>query len=429
MPPPCAPRPGGTNIVTFSAMKSALLVALFALPAAAQQNRPAASAPAASPPGWDAYVRAFDAYSDRDSIVGSATLIMRDGRVVAHHEHGFGDRELGQRVDTNTIFHWGSMTKTLTATAVMQLRDRGRLSLDQSVVGYIPELRRVHDPFGPIDSITIRMLLSHSAGFQNPTWPYTEGKPWEPFEPTTWEQLVAMMPYQEIAFKPGSRYSYSNPAFIYLGRIVEQLTGDPWEGYIQKNIFSPLNITRSYFGGTPYYLAEHRSNNYYVTRDSGGRQWVRANGRDFDPGITIPNGGWNSPLGDVAKWVAFLTNATHGDSATRRRYGTSCFSARHARGNVAPRTCRERRCDEAGVHGDVILHSPTPVGNGQRHVRWAHRKSGGLPFVLLLESAYRRRGHCGVQYDQQCARPCDSGAELIRGIGEAALTMLAGWRP
>ena len=303
-------------------MKSAFIAALLAFPLVAQRNQRPAAAPVSAPAGWEAYTRAFDQYSERDSIVGSATLVVRDGRVVAHHEYGFGDRALNQRVDTSTIFHWGSITKTLTATAVMQLRNRGRLALDDHVAGYIPELRRVHDPFGSIDSITIRMLLSHSAGFQNATWPYTDGKPWEPFEPATWEQLVAMMPYQEIAFKPGSRFSYSNPGFIYLARIVEQLTGDPWEGYVQKNIFAPLGISRSYFGGTPYYLAEHRSNNYYVTSDSAGRERVTANGRDFDPGITIPNGGWNAPLGDIARWVAFLTNATHGDSVTRRLYDT-----------------------------------------------------------------------------------------------------------
>ncbi len=293
-----------------------VLVSFAAMPLTAQKT----PAPAAAPPGWEAYVRAFDQYSDRDGIVGSATLVMRNGIVLEHHEHGFGDRELHQRVDTNTIFHWGSITKTLTATSVMQLRNRGRLTLDDRVTTYLPELRRIHDPFGSVDSVTIRMLLSHSAGFQAGTWPYGNGKPWEPFEPTTWEQLAAMMPYQEIAFKPGSKFSYSNPGFIYLARIVEQLTGDPWEGYVQKNIFAPLGITRSYFGGTPYYLAEHRSNNYDVIKDPAGKEVVRANGRDFDPGITIPNGGWNAPLGDIARWVSFLTNATHGDAETRRLF-------------------------------------------------------------------------------------------------------------
>ena len=271
---------------------------------------------------WAAYVRAFDGFVAAESIVGGSTVLMRDGKVVAHREVGFGDRALGQRVDGNTIFHWGSITKTLTAIAVMQLVERGKLSLDARVTDYIPELRRVHDPYGSMDSITVQMLLSHASGLQGPTWPWTEDKPWQPFEPTTWEQLVAMMPYQELAFKPGSRFSYSNPGFVYLARIVEQITGDPWEAYVQKNIFAPLGITRSYFNGTPYYLAADRSNNYYVTKDSAGRVGVTANGRDFDPGITIPNGGWNAPLSDMVTYLAFITDATGGDTAKRRLYDT-----------------------------------------------------------------------------------------------------------
>src|SRR5664279_2265239 len=177
----------------------------------------------------------------------------------------------------------------------MQLRDRGKLSLDDRVTSYIPELRLVHDAYGSMDSVTIRMLLSHSAGFQNPTWPYGTGEPWEPFEPTTWNQLVAMMPYQQLLFKPGSQFSYSNPGFIYLARIIEQLSGDPWETYVQKNILSPLALTRSSFGATPYYLAADRSHNYSVIRDSAGHTEVRDNGADFDPGITIP-GSKSAPL-------------------------------------------------------------------------------------------------------------------------------------
>jgi CubicO group peptidase (beta-lactamase class C family) len=276
--------------------------------------------PSSPPAGWLAFVRAFDAYAAGDSVVGASVLIMRDGRVIAHHEMGLADRNRREPVDERTIYHWASITKTLTAIAIMQLRDRGRLTLDDKVVRYIPELRQIHDPFGSMDEITIRMLLSHTAGFQNPTWPYKSGKSWEPFEPTRWEQLVSMMPYQEIAFRPGSRFSYSNPAFIYLGRIIEQLTGDPYEVYIQKSIWTPLGMSRSYFGTTPYHLARWRSNNYTVRRDSSEVETVVANGRDFDPGITIPNSGWNAPLGDLVTYLAFLTNATHGDTATAHLY-------------------------------------------------------------------------------------------------------------
>jgi len=284
--------------------------------------QPAASraSPRLAPPDdWSAFLRLFDAYADSDRVVGASVLMMRDGRVLDRHDYGWADRAARQRVDARTIFHWGSITKTLTAIAIMQLHDRRQLSLDEKITRYVPELRQVHDSYGMIDSITLRMLLSHSAGFQNPTWPYTTGKPWEPFEPTTWNQLVAMMPYQELHFRPGSRYSYSNPGFIYLARVIEQLSGDPWQSYVQKNIFAPLELTHSYFGATPYHLAADRSNNYTIRRDSSGSVAEVANGRDFDPGITIPNGGWNAPLSDLARYATFLTGAVHDDS-TRRRF-------------------------------------------------------------------------------------------------------------
>jgi CubicO group peptidase (beta-lactamase class C family) len=276
-------------------------------------------AAAQAPAAWPSFTRAFAAYVDSDKVVGAGTVFLKNGRVVARYDTGFADRSANVRVDDQSIYHWGSITKTLTAISIMQLRDRGKLSLDDKIVRYVPELRTMHDPYGMMDSITLRMLLSHTAGFQNGTWPYGNDKPWEPFEPTTWNQLVAMMPYQELVFKPGSRYGYSNPGFIYLARVIEQITGDPWEAYVQKNIFAPLELNRSYFRATPYFLAEHRSHNYYVRKDSSGKEQVVDNGADFDPGITSPNGAWNAPLGDLAKYTAFLTNAVV-PGMSRERY-------------------------------------------------------------------------------------------------------------
>jgi CubicO group peptidase (beta-lactamase class C family) len=130
-----------------------------------------------------------------------------------------------------------------------------------------------------------------------------------------------MMPYQEVLFRPDSRFGYSNPGFIYLARIIEAISGDPWEGYIYKNLWGALGLTHSYFAGTPYWLAEARSNNYFLVRDSAsGALWMQDNGRDFDPGITIPNGGWNAPLGDLATWLRFLTGSAGADTALARRY-------------------------------------------------------------------------------------------------------------
>jgi CubicO group peptidase (beta-lactamase class C family) len=269
----------------------------------------AAPVAAQVPAGWPEFTRAFQAYVDSDKVVGASVVYVRDGRVARRYDVGMQDKGANVRVDSQTIFHWGSITKSLTAISIMQLRDRGKLSLDDKIVKWVPELHAMHDPYGMMDSITIRMLLSHTAGFQNGTWPYSKGRPWEPFEPTTWNQLVAMMPYQQLEFRPGSRYGYSNPGYIYLARVVEQISGDPWEDYVQKNIFAPLELRWSYFRSTPYYLAPHRSHNYYVERDSSRREQLVDNGAEFDPGITSPNGAWNAPVGDLAKYVAFLTSA------------------------------------------------------------------------------------------------------------------------
>jgi CubicO group peptidase (beta-lactamase class C family) len=300
------PRYGSAGIAV-------LLVALATGRAAAQQFPRV-------PTGWRGFTEAFDRFVAAEAVIGGGAVLVRGGATIARHDRGLADQAQGEAADSSTIYHWGSITKTLTAIAIMQLRDRGLLSLDDPVTRWVPELRQLHNPFGRTDSITIRMLLSHSAGFQDPTWPYGDGKEWEPFEPTRWEQLVAMMPYQEVHFAPGSRFGYSNPAFIYLARIIESITGDPYQSYIQKNIWTPLGLTRSYFGSTPYHLARHRSNSYIIRRDSAGSVRTIAIGRDFDPGITIPNGGWNAPLGDLAAYASFLLGSSGGDAARAMRF-------------------------------------------------------------------------------------------------------------
>ena len=343
-------------------MKFLAAITMLLLPALAAGQEPAR---------WAEFTRVFQAYADSDQVVGASVVLMENGRVTGRYSTGFADRDKRQPVDSQTIFHWGSITKSLTAIGIMQLRDRGKLSLDDRIVRWVPELRTMHDPFGMMDSITIRMLLSHTAGFQNGTWPYGNGQPWEPFEPTTWNQLVALMPYQRLLFRPGSRYGYSNPAFIYLARVIEQITGDPWDAYVQKNIFAPLELRRSYFRSTPYFLAAYRSHNYNVRRDSAGQSRVVDNGADFDPGITSPNGAWNAPLDDLVQYTAFLTNAmTPGMS--RERYDI-----------VLPRKSLEEMWQPG---------KPMAQGYESNPQQWM-----GLSFFIRDRDGQRIFGHTGSQ--------------------------------
>jgi CubicO group peptidase (beta-lactamase class C family) len=251
---------------------------------------------------WSSSARASD-------VVGSSLMLLKDGEVLRSEFFGEADRASGREVDAPTIFHWASITKTFTGIAIMQLRDRGMLDLDDSIVDYVPEFREVYDPFGDRRAVTIRHLMSHASGLRAPTWPWGGDKPWHPHEPTRWEQLVAMFPYTEILFEPGSKYSYSNPGVILLGRVIERLTGDDYEVYMEKNVLRPLGMERSYFDTTPYHLLPYRSNNYDIVEGE-----LRTNGLDFDTGITVSNGGLNAPLTDMARYLAFLSGNVEPDS-------------------------------------------------------------------------------------------------------------------
>lgn len=234
-------------------------------------------------------------------IVGSSFVFIRENKTVAEDHYGVANVETNRRVDAETIYHWASNTKPFTGIAIMQLRDRGLLKLDDPVTKYLPELRDVHNKFGSMGEITIRHLMTHSAGFRASTWPWDRGQDWEPFEPTEYSQLVAMFPFTEILFKPGSKFSYSNPGIIFLGRIIEKLTGDDYEVYIDKNIFKPLEMHRSYFDTTPQHLLKHRSHSYFI--ENGKRKEGRF---DANTGITVSNGGLNSPMSDMLKYLNFL---------------------------------------------------------------------------------------------------------------------------
>jgi len=247
----------------------------------------------------------FHAELAAHGVVGGGFGLVRRDRDPEMFFAGEARRETHQVVDTDTAYNWASITKTMTAIAILQLRDRGKVSLDDQAVKYVPELRQVHDAYGAIDEITIRQLLTHSAGFRNPTWPWdcddAKDCAWQPFEPTKWMQVAAMLPYTHIAFKPGSQWSYSNLGYVFLGQIIERISGDDFEVYIDKNILKPLGMTESYFDRAPYFLESHVSASYLRAGEKLTPQPL-----NFDTGITTSNSGLKAPLKDMVKYARFL---------------------------------------------------------------------------------------------------------------------------
>lgn len=253
---------------------------------------------------WNRLVTKHRSNLEDEGIVGATFAFVHNGEIIAVDYYGMEDLATDRPVDEHTIYHWASITKTFTGVAIMQLRNHDLLELNDPIVKYIPELRRVYNPYGSMKEITNRQLMSHSSGFRGPTWPWGGDKSWHPHEPTKWPQLVAMFPYTRIHFEPGSKFSYSNPGIIFLGRTIEQQTGSEYESYIDGNIFDLLGMDDAYFDTTPWHLLDNRSNNYRIVNGE-----PVANGLDFNTGITVSNGGLNTTVNEMAKWMGFLMGA------------------------------------------------------------------------------------------------------------------------
>ncbi len=282
------------------------LCAAFALATAVLSSSPAMAAPADAVRAFDRANESYQQALAREGVVGGSVMLLGPRDLSELRHYGVADRETGARVDAQSLFHWASVTKVFTGIAIMQLVERGLLSLDDPAVRFLPQLRRVHNPYGPIEAITIRHLLSHSAGFRSPTWPWNmdgaaERSDAQPHEPADWQQVEAMLPYTAVAFPPGSRASYSNLGASLLGRIVELISGDPIQVYIDKNILKPLGMTRTYFDATPWMMRANRVRGYSL-RDGA----LRAGPPEVMTGATVGNGGLNGPIEDMAKFVRFL---------------------------------------------------------------------------------------------------------------------------
>ena len=310
---------------------------------------------AESPSGWPAVREFFTAGLEQHGIAGGSLAFINDTRgpsIVAIENRGVADRATGAPITSDTIYHWASITKTFTAVAIMRLRDEGRLQLDDPIVDYVPELSAVHNPHGSMRAITIRHLLSHSAGFRAGTWPWGGDKDWHPFEPPGWEQVAAMMPYTEILFPPGSKYSYSNPGLIFLGRVIEKLSGEPYETYIHKELLRPLGMHDAFFDRAPSSLRARRSHSYYAS-DTG----ITEAPFDFDTGITVSNGGLNAPITDMAKWIGFLVGGKpEYDAILKRRSLEEMFTP-------------------------VVPVTPDLVGQGAMGLSFFIEKHGGLDLI------------------------------------------------
>lgn len=173
----------------------------------------------------------------KHKVPGASVAVLRGKRIVARSAAGVVNKNTRVKTTTDTLFQIGSITKPMTATMIMQLRDEGKLKLDDPIMNYLPNFR-IAD-MHRLRSITIRHLLSHTGGIDGDFFPRTDSGD------RAIEQLLDMSAMLPSLFKPGTNFSYSNIGFAILGRVIEVLDGRTFDRALKKRIFEPLGMNHA----------------------------------------------------------------------------------------------------------------------------------------------------------------------------------------
>lgn len=277
-------------------IRTACIALLLATSAAGAQSAPApkTSEDATSEAPTAAIAAAFDRYMADQHIPGLVYGVVKDGRLILVRGAGVQDVATRAPVTPGSLFRIASMSKAFTALSILSLRDAGKLSLDDAAERYVPEMKGWQYPTEDAPKITVRALLTHSAG-------YVEDNPWgdrqQPLaEPAFTAMLKAGVPF---ATGPGLGMEYSNFGYATLGRIVGNVSGMPYQQYIARNLMAPLKMNSTgydIFAASP----AARALGYRWQNDA----WVRE--PDMADGAFGAMGGVQTSANDYAKWVAFL---------------------------------------------------------------------------------------------------------------------------
>jgi CubicO group peptidase (beta-lactamase class C family) len=198
---------------------------------------------------------------DNQNSPGAAVVIVKDGEIVYKKEFGIANLEYGIPIKSNSIFHIGSVSKQFTAFSILLLEDQGKLSLDDDIRIYLPEINEFRS------KIKIRHLIHHTSGLRE-----IEGLLQlcgiSTADLIEEEQLMRLIIRQsDLNFNPGDELEYCNTGYILLAKIVERITDESFSQWTEKNIFKPLGMVNSQFYRDCTEIVKKRAYPYWIPAD------------------------------------------------------------------------------------------------------------------------------------------------------------------
>lgn len=246
-------------------------------------------------------------FLNENQISGAALAITKDGKLVYSRGFGWADPDAKEKVSPTALFRIASISKPITAAAILMLVERGKLKLDDRAFDFIalaPSAGRKRDP--RLKDITIRHLLEHTAGFDraksfDPMFrPVLIAKDLGVDPPAGPDHVIRYMLGQPLDFDPGSRYAYSNYGYCVLGRIIEKVSGQPYETFVREEVLKPLGISQTKLGKTL-----ERAEGEVKYRDAVPRKGTAIMGPDFGKPVPAPYGAWHLEAMDAhGGWIS-----------------------------------------------------------------------------------------------------------------------------
>ncbi len=253
-------------------------------------------------------------------LPGAAVGVVHGDELVWSAGVGFADVASRRAPDSSTLYQIASITKTLTGAAIMQLRDEGRLHLDDPIVAHIPELRNAQSPFGPIETVTIRRMLSHESGLMSEP----PGTDWAV---PTYEGVVerSLARPEEIGTRvaPNTQWKYSNLAYQLLGEVVTRASGEPYVERLRAAILEPLRMASTAFEPLSEELLARRATGYSA-------RWFTD---ELEVALVTPpvwaEGGLWSSVEDLSRWLSFQFRSDAGPRACPQILSGSTLKEMH----------------------------------------------------------------------------------------------------
>ena len=277
-------------------------------------------------------------------------LVMQAGKPLLLKAYGMADHEAGRAFTTDTVFDIGSITKQFTAAAILKLQEQGKLKLTDTLDRFFPEAGEDKS------SITLHQLLTHSSGLVN----NLSGGDYSKVSRST---FIKRLFRSKLESSPGSAFSYSNAGYALLGLVIERVSGQGYEQYLQQHLLQPAGLRHTGYR-IPDWQALPLAAGYELKRDSWWRgkadgsseRWGTPLEKSWDkdgPWWNLhANGGVLSTLGDLSLWLQTLQTET----VLSRASTTLLFTPHVATSRAGNFYGYGWITEPAGAHGKVVRH-------------------------------------------------------------------------